>query len=706
VKALIKMWMGILALLGCSVAATNAESCSPMAALEESCALKANAWELLFVGYAVDGDETAVDEIWVRMKNETTRYADLLEDGCAKSESVVKVSFQGVPSSSSSGETAWLGELKKNVKHHREFQIKNLNPCQKYRVKVSVDSTDLDLFEVGPFYSEEQSFAYLENSEDNKEFQTKNQEAAKELKILSNVTSATLKITPSNFCARSIGISLKPEGTADTCEAKTLTVHNEAAANPSKEGATQGNEVTFENLQPCTKYKVMLDVFLNKREATTIASDFHFQPSMTTLHTLPSNNDLKKEEFVQYDAATSNFSWDFTKFFEQACAGSLEFTAVQMIRDGETENYEALEGSSDVVKDCAHEAQLVVLFKEAGKETSVVALSQTVLRNSTAPSEELFVDENDVLQIIRDPCLSSPSIKLVPNDKKLTPKRIPFEKPINMREVAWEGCFDYSVEVTRSPEITHWPILRHPGWKNLLGDWSLEVDTADDKSITFRPLEKVCEVESIKLEIECDGRVHAKKEFESNQWAEVLLVEQVMSGAEYECRARLLDTQGGEEVTGPWTKGTRVNTTEEPEKSVPKRGKMLAASGNSGEEDTTGEKMDGKTKAQEGAASIAPTVIGIGCIVVILALAVVIVWKGVAGKKVEPNSLLQDTNDLDGNLSEVLVSSEEEVNMLDQRDSGSGSDPIKDVSDPIKDQHGSIVGALELNAPHVDAREA
>ena len=35
--------------------------------------MKANARELLFVGYALDGDETAVDEIWVRMKNQTTR---------------------------------------------------------------------------------------------------------------------------------------------------------------------------------------------------------------------------------------------------------------------------------------------------------------------------------------------------------------------------------------------------------------------------------------------------------------------------------------------------------------------------------------------------------------------------------------------------------------------------------------------------------
>merc|ERR1712168_349334 len=122
------------------------------------------------------------------MKNETTSYANLLEAGCEQSGSVVKVSFQGAPSAS--GATGWQGELKKNVKHHREFQIKNLDPCQKYQVKVSIDSTDLDLFDVGPFYSEEQSFAYLENSEENKEFQRENRVAAEEIKISSTDTSA------------------------------------------------------------------------------------------------------------------------------------------------------------------------------------------------------------------------------------------------------------------------------------------------------------------------------------------------------------------------------------------------------------------------------------------------------------------------------------------------------------------------------------
>ena len=36
--------------------------------------MKENATELLAVGYAVDRDETAVDEIWVKMKNDTRSF--------------------------------------------------------------------------------------------------------------------------------------------------------------------------------------------------------------------------------------------------------------------------------------------------------------------------------------------------------------------------------------------------------------------------------------------------------------------------------------------------------------------------------------------------------------------------------------------------------------------------------------------------------
>jgi len=594
------------------------------------------------------------------------------------------------------------------VKHQREFQIKNLNPCQRYEVKVSVDNTDLELFEVGPFSSEEQSFAYLENSEDNEEFQRENKEAADEISISSTTaTSATLKINPGDFCARSIQVSLQEEGTTEEgCKEKT--VHNEAKAGADSsevgEISLPIKVMTFDNLLPCTQYKMMLDVFLNKREATTIARDFHLQPSVDSFHTLPSSEDLKKTEFVQYDATTKSFSWNFTEFFEQTCAGSLEFTGVQLIRDEETENY-GLAGSSDVVKECDHEAKLVVLFKEGDEQKSVLVLSQTVGRSSIPPKKErVFVDENEMLQVTKDDCLTSPTIKLVPNDGKI----IAFKKAISMGEVAWEGCLDYSVEVTRSLEnMTHWPTLHHPGWKNLLADWSLELDHADDKSITFKPLEKTCEVESIKLEVDCEGAVRANKKFESNGWGEPLLVdEHVMSGSKYECKARLIDTdEGGKEVMGPWTKGTQVNTTEEVEGV--RRGQMLAASDSTGEEeeDIGDNTMYSEKKAQE-EASMTPTFIGIGCCVVIAASAVFAIWRGTKEKKAEPSPLLQDMNDLDENLSEVLVSSEEEVNILDQRGPSSGCDQFKDVSEPIKDQHGSIVGALEVNAPHVDAREA
>ena len=221
--------------------------------------------------------------------------------------------------------------------------------------------------------------------------------------------------------------------------------------------------------------------------------------------------------------------------------------------------------------------------------------------------------------------MSSPSIKLVPANGHIKPRIISVDKPISTSEVAWEGCTDYFVDMTRPSQITNWRILSHPGWKNLLVDWNLEVDAVDDKSITFRPLEKACRVKSIKLEINCDGPAPTDKTFESNRWAEDLLVENVIGGAEYECRARLLeDTEGGKEVAGPWTKGTKVNTTEEaPQEEI-------------------GEKMDNEAKAQdeEGGAGIAPTVVGIGCICVIVALVVVVVCRRkAAGKKVTTKKL-------------------------------------------------------------------
>ena len=246
------------------------------------------------------------------------RYANLFEDGCDHSGSVVTVSYRE-KTEAASVEATWMGEFKKNAKHRREFQIKNLNPCQKYEVKVSVGNRDL-LFEVGPFYSEKQTLAYLEN-EENEAFKTENEEAAKSISnanISITDTSASLKIPANQFCAQSIGISLhQGAGGTERCEEMKIT-HREAE---SSAAAANSDVVAFDNLLPCTNYNVMLDVFLNRRDPLpTIAGDFQ-KPSVTSFFTLPTTDDLKKDEFVQYNATTKNFSWDFTEFFERPCAG-------------------------------------------------------------------------------------------------------------------------------------------------------------------------------------------------------------------------------------------------------------------------------------------------------------------------------------------------------------------------------------------------
>ena len=314
-----------------------------------------------------------------------------------------------------------------------------------------------------------------------------------------------------------------------------------------------------------------------------------------------------------------------------------------MIRDNETTTYESLAGSSNLVKDCEHQASLVVRFKEAEEEKSVVVLSKTVPRGTNATEEKLFVDDDDVLQKILDPCLSTPSIKLVPINNEFSPS-IPFERPTNMSDVAWEGCLDYNVVATRSEENSSWQTLHHPGWKNLLVDWKLEVDIEDENAITFQGLEKTCDVRSIKLEIDCKGgeELANKTYVQSNQLAGPFVVEGLVSETEYECRARMVNTEGGKDDLGPWTNKTRVKTLKE-DKIVG----IAMATGDNNEEASDSLKKEEVDKVDNGVkkaetTSVAPTAIGIGCVVVIAALAVAVAWRTMAGKKVR--NILKNKN--------------------------------------------------------------
>ena len=304
-----------------------------------------------------------------------------------------------------------------------------------------------------------------------------------------------------------------------------------------------------------------------------------------------------------------------------------------------TENF-GLKDSVKFIKDCEHEVELVVNYKEGGQNKSVVALSQKVPRTSEPPMEEVFVDENDMLQMTRDPCFSVPSIKLVPKNKDLAPKEISIHKfPMETSKISWEGCLDYEVQATRPSEIDpSWPTLRHPGWKNLLVGWNLQVASVNESSITFEPLEKPCDVTGIKLEIQCDSVIPVEKAFGPDEMSKPLVLdENVTPGAKFECKARMIK-KGEEENntnTGPWTEVTEVTTDEEEVKLHPMSvaGPDNEERSNKAEEE---EAVEENAKRAREDASIAPTLIGVGCIVVIVALAVVVVWKGMVGKKV-PN---------------------------------------------------------------------
>ena len=83
------------------------------------------------------------------------------------------------------------------------------------------------------------------------------------------------------------------------------------------------------------------------------------------------------------------------------------------------------------------------------------------------------------------------------------------------------------------------------------------------------------------------------------------------------------------------TEVTEVTTDEEEVKTHP-----MSVAGPDNEERSNNadeeEDVEENAKRAREDASIAPTLIGVGCIVVIVALAVVVVWKGMVGKKV-PN---------------------------------------------------------------------
>ena len=124
------------------------------------------------------------------------------------------------------------------------------------------------------------------------------------------MTSTQVKIE-GPICAKTVTITILQEGADLNDEIKRVMNDN----NPASE---EVEEVMFEDLQPCAEYRMMVDLFLNRKERqdleTTLGDFFHDD----TFFTLPDPDRLK--EYFTFDNTSMKLSWNLTKFFEQPCA--------------------------------------------------------------------------------------------------------------------------------------------------------------------------------------------------------------------------------------------------------------------------------------------------------------------------------------------------------------------------------------------------
>ena len=124
------------------------------------------------------------------------------------------------------------------------------------------------------------------------------------------MTSTQVKIE-GPICAQTVTITILQEGANLNEEIKRVVEDND----PTSE---EVEEVMFEDLQPCAEYRMMVDLFLNRKERqdleTTLGDFFHDD----TFFTLPDPDRLK--EYFTFDNTSMKLSWNLTEFFDQPCA--------------------------------------------------------------------------------------------------------------------------------------------------------------------------------------------------------------------------------------------------------------------------------------------------------------------------------------------------------------------------------------------------
>jgi len=525
-------------------------------AFVKGCTFKENAEGLISVGYFTDRDgNTAVDRIEVKMRDRG-KFVNLM-DGCTRPRSKkIKVEYRV------KGTSVWNEGGKKTLSSNRPISLESLNPCKAYEVQVTVVNEPLNVFTVGPFYNDEYSNVYLHEGQENENYEAYSRNPLDHIEIVSEESSAKILVT--GFCARTIVLEVQAEG--EVGEPTQVLLQNDLK-NPST------LEAVIPELNPCTKYQIILDLFLNKKDTLEAAAESdevdYINQNFATFYTMPTMEGL--DEHYSFDPEAKTLTWDFNPFFKQQCANSeptnIENIFVTLI-EGQGMAGMDLAGSKKLVSECGRDLRLQVEYdKQENKWSRNVTVFNEFVSGDRGATEESFIVENEHLALTVDPCLADPDmvefVPLIAADQvpaiKLTTDELRSSHLVS--EVGWVGCLDYEVRIHRSgQEVKQLNELKHPGWKTALDGITLQVLASTNDSVELRKPDIFWEDRAIKMEVVCNGSLNDNDTVEFDfEVDEPLEVTELMSNTEYECKARLFKD---EESTSGWSDVWSVSTLE------------------------------------------------------------------------------------------------------------------------------------------------
>lgn len=473
---------------------------------QAGCELKDNAGDLLsvdYAGYLEDKSEVTayVDEITVKMKG-GERWSTLLKDTSRASGCNVRRLKTNVYYKKKTDEE-WEKLGRKRMSSSDDFEIRHLNPCETYEVKVTALTPEVTvgIVEVGPYYRKDFKQEYLIDM-DNEYYLTYADFAFYYINITGFEGSATIDLA--NLCARTVAVHVYKDDINDGIE-KIIDTDPETKPKQS---------IVMEELEPCTQYHAALDLFLKRHLAENLneKEDFLVQ-DIVSFYTMPDSNLLKTDLYSNYNEDDNVLTWDFNEFFTQDCADDDSLVSMEFTLDiGGDIRSVSIEGSEVLPShQCDFIVELTVEYGKGDWKKEVTAFTRTIPGSNTV-QDTLTLESGNIVKTV-NPCQEG--------DLELTVDAVAFPgdvaAPQPVSEMDWKGCSDHNVTMRREGNIVSEIVIQHPGWEKVLT--VLEEVNKTDTNITFKQPEEKCD-DRFKIEIVCEAIENEDEVSEEKEMAE------------------------------------------------------------------------------------------------------------------------------------------------------------------------------------------